>query len=302
MSAEAAVETTATGRAGAEFVNPAALGAVIIWSATAPVGKYALEDFPALAYSALRPLIAAALLFAILIYRKQRLLLPSADLRRIVLVGAFGLGLSQLCFIGALARTSVAHTVILASVSPIVVALYRVTVKRAPLPVSAMLGIGGGFIGVLLLVGGAAGESETSLVGDGLAFVSALTWMAVTIWPAAVFERHGTTRPMAWMLASSLLVSLPLAATALVETARDTPPALAWAALLYSALFGSLLGGALWQRAVLQVGASRTLIYMYLQPVGAMVLAALMLGERLTSIQAVGGALALIGVGLVRRG
>jgi drug/metabolite transporter (DMT)-like permease len=155
---------------------------------------------------------------------------------------------------------------------------------------------------VVLLVGGASGDSETSLVGDVLAFVSALTWMAVTIWPAAVFERHGTTRPMAWMLASSLMLSLPLAATAIVDTARDTPSTLAWASLLYSALFGSLLGGALWQRAVVQVGASRTLIYMYLQPVGAMVLAALLLGERLTSIQAIGGALALVGVGLVRRG
>ena len=37
------------------------------------------------------------------------------------------------------------------------------------------------------------------------------------------------------------------------------------------------------------------------QPIGAMILAALWLGERLSPIQAVGGALALAGVGLVRR-
>ena len=53
--------------------------------------------------------------------------------------------------------------------------------------------------------------------------------------------------------------------------------------------------------AFLASGASRTLIYLYLEPVGAMILAALFLGERLTPLQALGGALALVGVALVRR-
>src|SRR5688500_488171 len=117
MSADASVESLRNPRADAAagIVNPAALAAIVIWSATAPIGKYALDDFPVLAYSALRTVIGSALLFALLVYRKQPIMLPAADLRRIVLVGIFGLGLSQLCYLGALSQTSVAHTVILAS-------------------------------------------------------------------------------------------------------------------------------------------------------------------------------------------
>jgi drug/metabolite transporter (DMT)-like permease len=302
MSANVAVEPATTVRPADRFLNPAALGAIAIWSATAPIGKYALDEFPALAYSALRPVIGAILLFGYLLVTRQRLWLPAADLRRIALVGVFGLGLSQLCYIGALSRTSVAHTVILASISPLVVAVYRLTVKRAPLPPSAMFGILGGFLGVVLLVGGSEGGGGTSLLGDSLAFVSALTWMIVTMAPTAVFARQGTVRPMAWMVLSSLMIQIPAGAAAIVDTTHEFPHFLSWASLAYSAVFGALIGNALWQRAVQQVGATRTLIYLYLQPLGAMVLAALMLGERLSPVQAVGGALALVGVGLVRRG
>jgi len=107
---------------------------------------------------------------------------------------------------------------------------------------------------------------------------------------------------MAWLVLSSLIIQIPVGAAAIADTTNELPHFLSWASLAYSAVFGALIGNALWQRAVQQVGATRTLIYLYLQPLGAMVLAALMLGERLSPVQAVGGALALAGVGLVRRG
>jgi drug/metabolite transporter (DMT)-like permease len=302
MSAETAAEANSPAAVTTGLFNPAALGAVAIWSATAPIGKYALQDFPTLAYSSLRPVIGAILLFSYLYVRKQPIRLPAADLKRIAFVGVFGVALSQLCYIGALATTSVAHTVILASISPLIVAMYRLTVKRSPLHPIAMLGILGGFAGVVLLVGGSSSSAGTSLEGDALALISAVTWMLVTIMPAKVIARHGTLQPMAWMVLSSLLISLPVSASSIVETARNVPPPLAWASLAYTAICGALIANALWQRAVQQVGPAKTLIYLYLQPVGAMILAAMLLGERLTAIQAIGGALALAGVGLVRRG
>ena len=49
-----------------------ALAAILVWSGVAPFGKYALEDFPTLAYVALRPMMAAAAIFAVLSLRGQR--------------------------------------------------------------------------------------------------------------------------------------------------------------------------------------------------------------------------------------
>jgi len=79
------------------------------------------------------------------------------------------------------------------------------------------------------------------------------------------------------------------------------PSPLSWASLLYGAVLGVLVANTLWQRAVRAGGATQVLVYLYLEPVGALVLATLLLGERLGVLQAIGGALALAGVGLVRR-
>jgi drug/metabolite transporter (DMT)-like permease len=278
-----------------------ALAAVLIWSGTAPIAKYAIAEFPVLAYMVLRPIIASILLFALLFIRRESILLPKADLRRIALVGVFGLGLSQLTYLGGLSRTSVAHVVILGSISPLLVAVYRLTFKRARLPGLSILGIVGGFLGVILLVVGAGSGSGVSLVGDALAVVSAIAWMGVTIWPARIFARHGTIKPMAWMFLSSLMLTGPIGLPSLHRVVQEPPTALAWASLFYAAVFGALIGNALWQRSVQSLGPSRTLIYLYLQPLGAILLAAVLLGEPLNAMQAAGGLLALVGVGFVRR-
>lgn len=301
MSAEGRAEPLARAWLGVDLINPSALAAIAMWSATAPIAKYALDEFHVLAYTVLRPIVAVILLFGLLAYKREPILMPAADIKRVAFVGVFGLGMSQLCYIGALDNSSVAHTVILASISPLIVAAYALAVKRQRLPGRSLLGIGGGFLGVVLLVAGAGGAGDTSLFGDALALISAIAWMGVTIWPKSIFARHGTIRPMAWMFLSSLIPIFPISALPLVDTIDDPPSALAWGSLAYSAVFGALVGNGLWQRAVQQLGANRTLIYLYLQPVGAMILAALWLGERLSPIQAVGGLLALAGVGLVRR-
>jgi drug/metabolite transporter (DMT)-like permease len=75
---------------------------------------------------------------------------------------------------------------------------------------------------------------------------------------------------------------------------------LAWISLAYCGIFGIVIGSSLWQRAVHEIGPSRTFIYLYLEPLGAILLARLFLGDRLRPLQAVGGLLVLVGVALVR--
>ena len=61
------------------------------------------------------------------------------------------------------------------------------------------------------------------------------------------------------------------------------------------------MANVLWHRAVQAIGPNRTMPYLYLQPLLALALAALMLGERLGPLQIVGGLLAMGGVVLVNR-
>jgi drug/metabolite transporter (DMT)-like permease len=73
-----------------------------------------------------------------------------------------------------------------------------------------------------------------------------------------------------------------------------------WAALGYATVFSLVLAYLLWNRSVQAVGPSRTVVYMCLTPLVAVVGAAVLLGERPRPLQAVGAILIIGGVVLSR--
>jgi len=74
-----------------------------------------------------------------------------------------------------------------------------------------------------------------------------------------------------------------------------------WAALAYATVLSLLVAYVIWNRSVKLVGPSRTVIYMCLTPLVAVIAAALLLGERPRPLQAVGAALIIAGVLLTVR-
>lgn len=303
MSAGASTERESVerGRLGA-IVSFPALGAVLFWSGVAPFGKYALAEIPTLAYTSLRPVIAAAVLFAFLRLRKQPLGIARGDWSRFAVAGFGCMGASQLLFIGGLALTSVGHNVILAATSPLLSAVIRGVVRREVPDRLTVVGLLAGFAGVVVLVSDAGSTAGTSVKGDLLSLGAALTWVGATVLPQPLLVRYGAPRTTAWLLLGAATLVMPIGSLQIAEMVRHPPSTPAWLSLLYGGAIGMLGGNALWQRAVQEIGAARTLVYLYLEPVGAMILAALVLGERLTLTQGMGGALALLGVALVRKG
>jgi len=77
--------------------------------------------------------------------------------------------------------------------------------------------------------------------------------------------------------------------------ALDAKAAAAW---LYSGIFALVVTNLLYFRGLRSIGASRATLYMYIQPFVGVVVAALLLGESLAPIQAVGGIIILVGVSL----
>lgn len=286
-------------RAGAAISLPA-LGAILFWSGVAPFGKYALNKMPPMVYVALRPALAAALVFAVLALLRKPVGIDRSDLPRFIVAGVGLIGLSQLLFMGGLSLTSVSHLIILSSMSPLIGAFYGwIRTRELPDRRSA-LALALGFMGVILVVGGAGSSEGTSMRGDLLAICAAATWVGATAYPRPLVRKYGASRATGWFLLLSGLVLLPIGLFWIGDLRIDPPPTLAWVALVYGAV-GMLAGNTLWQRAVQEVGPSRTLIYLYLEPFIVLVIAALTLDERLTVVQGLGGVLAMAGVILVRK-
>ena len=251
-------------------------------------------------YIALRPALAAVLIFGAMTLLRKSMRIERRDLPRFTVAGVCLIGFSQLLFMGGLSLTSVSHLIILSSTSPLIGALYRWARFGDRPDHRSALALALGFTGVILVVGNASSSEETSLIGDLLALGAGATWVGATIYPQPLVQKYGAARATGWFLLLSAFALLPIGLFWAGDLRADPPPNLAWVALAYGAV-GMLAGNTLWQRAVQEVGPSRTLIYLYLEPFIVLIIAALFLDERLTLIQALGGLLALAGVVLVRK-
>jgi len=72
----------------------------------------------------------------------------------------------------------------------------------------------------------------------------------------------------------------------------------AWSGVVYGGCVGMVAAMALWGWSIRHLGPTETMAYLYLEPVSAVVLAALLLGESLSAQQALGAIIAFIGVWL----
>lgn len=283
------------------YINVPALLAVALWSSAGPVIKYALDDFPTLAYTAYRPIVAALLLVVLFVARGQSLAVAREDRPRLLVAGVAGMGLSQILYVVGLSRTSVTHSAVILTMSPLIAVLFSAVVFRHLPDRRSLLGLIGGFAGVLVLVLAGDSGGDASLLGDVLTFAGAAAWVVATTVPAPLVPKYGATHVTAWLLFGVIIVTLPIGAMQIGDTLRTPPPFAAWLSLLYNTVFGMILATILWQKAVHAGGSARTLVYLYLEPVGSIALAALFLGERLDAVQAIGAAIALAGMMLVRK-
>ncbi len=68
----------------------------------------------------------------------------------------------------------------------------------------------------------------------------------------------------------------------------------AWGGLIYGATLGMVVAMALWGRSVSRLGPKETMLYVYVEPVSAVMIAAVLLGESLTLLQGLGAALTFV--------
>jgi drug/metabolite transporter (DMT)-like permease len=301
-----AAETATAGRLAvwtnrvARAIDLPALVAVAIWGAAFPVIKIGYEGFPPLAYAALRPVLSVLALLLVLGWQHQPVLVERRDWPRLLLAGYAGMAVFQAAFLYGLARTSAGHSALLLCASPLLGAPLLAVAGVVPLTRRAVLGLLCGFLGVGLVVLDRSSGAGVTLLGDALTLLAALGWVGVTVLPQPLVARYGAVRITMWMLAASATVLLPPAWRELIQVVRHPPGLLPWLSLLYSSVIAMALANALWQQAARRLGTVATLAYFYLQPVGAILLAWPLLGERPSWLQLLGGGIVCLGVALAQ--
>jgi len=131
-------------------------------------------------------------------------------------------------------------------------------------------------------------------------------WMlaAVLVWTvySLLLRRRPADLPQDVTLAASIAAALALLTPVFLVTGASLPRAPgpgAVAAVLYIAVFASLVAFLLWSYGVNEIGAARAGQFVYLMPVFGPILAVAILGETLGPAQIAGGICVLAGITLV---
>ena len=277
----------------------------LIWGVNFIVVKIGTQLMLPLAFNGARVAIAAVTLVVVVIVMRERW--PARrDVIALLLLGALGNGLYQWFFIEGVARTRAGTAALVLAASPAFMAIIGRALGIEQVTRRRVLGIAASLFGMALVVfgsgapdPGATGDVAT-LAGNMLVLASCLCWATYTVLLKPYTERIPSIPLSALTMVGG---AIPLVAVSVPQIARTSWPALpvsGWAALLYSGILALVVAYFFWYRGVRVLGPTRSAMYGNLQPVVALVVAWLALGERPTLVQVLGAAAIMIGLLLTR--
>lgn len=198
----------------------------------------------------------------------------------------------------SLMRTSVAASTLEANTAPIVVTVLAWALWGERPRLGFLLATLLAFFGMLLIVSPKLAAGGRGLAGDALALGAAWFYAAYILMVARLRARHGTG---VVMFASTLIFSLLLLPLPLVMGEKLLPDtAHGWLVLIGCALSAQALGQSLIAYALAHLPAALGSVALYLQVVASAGYAWLLLDERLTPVQLLGGIVVLVGIALAR--
>jgi drug/metabolite transporter (DMT)-like permease len=284
--------------------NAGAFAAAVLFGASVVAVRVAVQEVPPLSLAVLRFGQGALLVVLVLLLVGGRgmLRVKWRDLPLLLLLGAVLFAVFPVTFNASLRLIEASRGALLLATIPLWSALLaRISRNERLVPrqvVGVLLSLGG--VGLALAERGVGGQGGLqTLVGDALMLVTALCGAAYAVLARRAFARYGALTVTAYAM---VLGTLLLSPAALVEGLVGVLPRLdgqTLALLVFLGVFGGALGFFLWTFALTRLTPTQVAIYINLNPLVAMMLAAALLAERLTAAFAIGFGLVLLGVLLV---
>lgn len=270
----------------------------VLWGANYAISKFAYGAWNPLAFSMTRFLVAGVIFSTFVRRREGPARIHRADIPVCLACAAMGITANQLFFTSATDHTTAANVVLIMTAAPALAAFFAMVAGHEHVFARHWGALSISIAGVVLVVVGGADQAGASTIGDLLAVGAALTWAAYSVMLRPLFGRYTASRISSTMIVWGGLMLVPFA---LPETISQDWGALgprSIAAWCYSGIFALVVTNILYFRGLRLIGASRATLYMYLQPFVGVVVAAAILGESITAVQAVGGVIILVGVSL----
>lgn len=285
--------------------NVMLLLSVILWGATIPPTKWALETVEPLTLTFLR-LALSSILFVPYAWQKAKKeqggigkipWLRLCSLSFTGVAGYFLFGYTGIAF------TSGVNVSIIDSTLPLFTMLFAYFYLKERIVWQQWVGLFIGLCGVLLIALQSEKSNDSSLFGDMMVLAGCVIW---AIYIVQMKKPKGEERLSSELFTALLLLIgaamiFPFAVVEVGVLGWPTFPTKTIASLLYLTIGSSILAYWLWNKAVESVSASKASVYLNFMPVISVIASVLFLKETLTWQTIAGGCCVLLGVFFAER-
>ncbi|MCP1511215.1 MULTISPECIES: DMT family transporter [Pseudomonas] len=280
----------------------------MIWGGTFVAGRYLADHIDPLLAASLRFILASLALLLFMALARIRLVRPTGrQLRQLALLGFFGIFFYNLCFFYGLHYINASRASLIVALNPAVIGLASSLLFKEQLGRARI-------IGIALCLGGAAtvivsrnpqllqGAPDHGL-GDLLILGCVLGWGIYSLYSRELNASLGPLQTVTWsvLLGAAMLAAATafMGGFTLQAVSRiDLPQALS---LGYLGVLGSALAYIGYYDGIRRIGATRSGVFIALNPLTAVICGALLLGEPLSAPMLMGGAVILWGIYLCNK-
>jgi drug/metabolite transporter (DMT)-like permease len=280
----------------------------MIWGGTFVAGRFLVDSLSPLFAASLRFLLATAALLLFLLLARIPLIRPNPrQWMQLALLGFFGIFFYNVCFFYGLHYINASRASLIVALNPAVIGLASWLLFKERLSRAKVFGIAICIAGASVVIASRnpqllAGNAD-AWIGDLLIIGCVLGWGIYSLYSKALNQSLGPVQTVTY---SILLGTAMLWTTSAVRGELSVDALLSlgpqqWLSLMYLGILGSALAYIGYYDGIRQIGATRSGVFIALNPLTAVILGALLLDEPLTLAMCLGGVLILAGIFLCNK-
>jgi len=279
----------------------------IVWGSTYFFIRIAIEDFPPFIMAAFRFVVAGILMFLWCLYKKEQLF-NWQDIKPAIVSGLLMLVVGNGAVVWSEQYLASSLVAILVSAGPIWFVMldkknWGVNLKSR----NIILGLLVGFIGVIVLFSENVTQalsgtgSNLQIIATGLLVIGSISWAGGSLYSKYKSTGNSNSVNTAWqMLSAGVLFSIFSVISGETKTFDVTAVSTnSWLGLIYLIIMGSLIGYSAYVWLLSVRSATSVSTHAYVNPIVAVLLGVLFVGETLSLVQFGGLAIILFSVLLI---
>lgn len=275
-----------------------------IWGSAFAVTKATLSEVPPFTLALLRFVVAVAVMMPFVLHHERKVgSVTRAPWSVMALMGLTGVALHYGLYHLGLGYTTTTNAALIQGTIPAVTVVASAWLLSERVGWLRASGVAGSIAGVAIIILGGTdgGPSQLSLLGDLFMVGTVVAWTAYTLLGKLARESQSGLFTTALSSSFGAAFLAPFAAYEVFTNGWTACSTSAWVSLVYLGVISNALAMFLWNYSLAHLSAGQAGAFVNLEPVVAVAVAVLYLGEPVLLWQLVGGALVLIGVYLANR-